>query len=178
MSRYETCDDNRFEIIKELKEYIIEATNIETSPDEMKVLDDICFRLWQLGLTLETKRNLKKLEKENQELKDKLSQFEKPILYMCRARASKDFERMRLIELSTMLNVPIILEDAETLGENKKLTKAIEIIKNKAVNVAKLLISFNTDNGLDYYNYALILFRLTQQEYELLKEVLGNEYNI
>lgn len=63
------CNDNRNEIIKETKEYIIRATNIDTDKDEMKVLDSICFRLWQLGLT---KRNLDKLrayEKANN-LKD------------------------------------------------------------------------------------------------------------
>ncbi len=52
------CNDNRNEIIKETKEYIIRSTNIDTDKDEMKVLDNICFRLWQLGLT---KRNLDKL---------------------------------------------------------------------------------------------------------------------
>ncbi len=65
----EQCNDNRNEIIKETKEYIISATNIDTDKDEMKVLDSICFRLWQLGLT---KRNLDKLrayEKANN-LKD------------------------------------------------------------------------------------------------------------
>lgn len=71
MNRCEMCDDNRFEIIKELKEYIIESSNIETSPDEMKVLDDICFRLWQLGLTLDTKRKLEKLKKAIKLLKEK-----------------------------------------------------------------------------------------------------------
>ena len=58
----EQCNDNRFEIIKETKEYIINATNIDTSPDEMKVLDDICFRLWQLGLTKRNKDKLNELE--------------------------------------------------------------------------------------------------------------------
>lgn len=44
------CTDNRFEIIKRAKEYIINNTNIETSADEMKVLDNFLFRMWQLGL--------------------------------------------------------------------------------------------------------------------------------
>ena len=66
---------------------------------------------------------------------------------------------------------------AETSKElNEALTqyqKAIEILKDKAVNVAKLLLSFKTDNKLDYYNDGLFSFRLTQQEYDLLREVLG-----
>lgn len=43
------CTDNRFEIIEKAKKSIIEATNISTSPDEMKVLDNILYRLWQMG---------------------------------------------------------------------------------------------------------------------------------
>lgn len=43
------CDDNRFELIEKYKKELIEATNIETSPDEMKVLDNILFRFWQMG---------------------------------------------------------------------------------------------------------------------------------
>ena len=45
----ETCDDNRFELIEKYKRKLIEATNIETSEDEMKVLDSIMFRFWQMG---------------------------------------------------------------------------------------------------------------------------------
>ena len=43
------CDDNRFNIIEAAKNKLIEATNIEMCPDEMAVLDDILFRIWQMG---------------------------------------------------------------------------------------------------------------------------------
>ena len=43
------CGDNRFEIINRAKEDIIQSTNIESSEDEMKVLDNILFRCWQMG---------------------------------------------------------------------------------------------------------------------------------
>ena len=43
------CDDNRFELIEKYKKELIDATNIETAPDEMAVLDDILFRFWQMG---------------------------------------------------------------------------------------------------------------------------------
>lgn len=56
----EVCGDNRFEIIEKAKEYIIENTNISSSPEEMKVLDNILFRFWQLRL----------LEKFNPESKE------------------------------------------------------------------------------------------------------------
>lgn len=43
------CDDNRFELIEKYKQKLIEETNIESTPDEMKVLDNILFRFWQMG---------------------------------------------------------------------------------------------------------------------------------
>lgn len=41
--------DNRFEIIAKAKHAILEGTNIDTSEDEMKVLDNFLFRCWQMG---------------------------------------------------------------------------------------------------------------------------------
>ena len=46
---FETCGDNRFEIIEKAKNDILDATNISTSQDEMKVLDSFLFRCWQMG---------------------------------------------------------------------------------------------------------------------------------
>lgn len=43
------CVDNRFELIEKYKQKLIEATNIETSPEEMAVIDNILFRFWQMG---------------------------------------------------------------------------------------------------------------------------------
>ena len=47
------CDaiwgDDRFEIIDEAKRQLLKYTNIETSPDEMKVIDTFLFRCWQMG---------------------------------------------------------------------------------------------------------------------------------
>lgn len=43
------CGDNSFKIINEAKQALIDSTNINTSPDEMVVLDDILFRCWQMG---------------------------------------------------------------------------------------------------------------------------------
>ena len=45
----EICTDNRFEVIAAYKKKLVERTNIETSPDEMAVIDNILFRFWQLG---------------------------------------------------------------------------------------------------------------------------------
>lgn len=50
MERFtEVCGDNRFELIKKYKEKLIEATNIETSKNEMNVIDSVLFRCWQMG---------------------------------------------------------------------------------------------------------------------------------
>ena len=43
------CGDNRFTIINRAKEDIINKTNIESSEDEMKVLESFLFRCWQMG---------------------------------------------------------------------------------------------------------------------------------
>ena len=45
----EVCNDNRFEIIEKAKKHILESTNIDSSPDETKVLDNFLFRCWQMG---------------------------------------------------------------------------------------------------------------------------------
>lgn len=43
------CNDDRFEMIKRVKERLIKGTNIEARPEEMAVIDSILFRFWQLG---------------------------------------------------------------------------------------------------------------------------------
>lgn len=45
----EICDDNRFKIIQKAKDHLLERTNIESSPEEMEVLDNFLFRCWQMG---------------------------------------------------------------------------------------------------------------------------------
>lgn len=43
------CDDGRFELIEKYKLMLMESTNINDSEDELKVLDTILFRFWQMG---------------------------------------------------------------------------------------------------------------------------------
>lgn len=45
----EVCTDDRFNIINNAKKRLLDATNIDSSPDEMAVLDNILFRMWQMG---------------------------------------------------------------------------------------------------------------------------------
>lgn len=43
------CGDNRFELIEKYKQKLLDATNIEDSPEEMAAIDNVLFRLWQIG---------------------------------------------------------------------------------------------------------------------------------
>lgn len=45
----ELCTDGRFEVIARAKEDLLRCTNIDTSPSEISVLDEILFRCWQMG---------------------------------------------------------------------------------------------------------------------------------
>lgn len=63
------CGDNRFEIIERYKNELISATNIESLPEEMAVLDNILFRFWQMGW-------LKEQEAEWLEVDDKHDAFD------------------------------------------------------------------------------------------------------
>ena len=49
MNMFDTCGDNRFEIIEKAKKAILDSTNISGSLDEMKVLDRFLYRCWQMG---------------------------------------------------------------------------------------------------------------------------------
>lgn len=46
----EICSDNRFDVIENVKNLLIEKTNIESSDKEMAVIDNFLFRMWQIGL--------------------------------------------------------------------------------------------------------------------------------
>lgn len=136
--------------------------------------DELCEALTQRDKLYD--ENLE-LQKENQELKEKISKFEKPILYMCRDRRSRELERLRLLELVNTYNVPILLNDFETVKELEKLKKVIDILKEKA-NI-RLHILTNTDGSKIYeiefiFTYYSTIHEITQQQYELLKEVLEN----
>ena len=191
------CDDNQFKVIKELKEYIIEATNIETSPDEMKVLDDICFRLWQLGLTLETKRKLKELQNDIKLNEAQIDDLTLEVANYKHALEEKNEIIMDLKEKNQELETTLLEYKAQEnlywntatnnvnlREENQKLEKAIEIIKNNCVSNTNLWLVVCSRNYEDYKSFVenkdheLVRIEhniLTQQEYELLKEVFGNE---
>lgn len=45
----DVCNDNRFELIKRYTKELLDHTNIETSKQEMEVIDNVLFRFWQMG---------------------------------------------------------------------------------------------------------------------------------
>lgn len=70
-----------------------------------------------------------------------------------------------------------LLEDTNKIyNENQKLKKVFEILQEKIIDKRKIL---NSKNVEEYNNYAIcevyFLNLLTEQEYNLLKEVLENE---
>lgn len=66
------CTDDRFEMIERVRNKLIEYTNIETSDDEMKVIDNILFRFWQMGWL----GMIDKFDKEINNKKDNNSEHE------------------------------------------------------------------------------------------------------
>jgi hypothetical protein len=71
-----TCGDNRFEIIKKAKADIIQATNIQSDHDEMKVLDNMLFRAWQMGWLDKYETDYKeRMKKEYWQLKDRYNKL-------------------------------------------------------------------------------------------------------
>lgn len=170
------CTDNRFKVIEELKNYIIEATNIETSPDEMKVLDDFCFRLWQLDLTLETKRKLKELQNDIKLNETQIDDLTLEVANYKHALEEKNEIIMDLKEKNQELKskyndlmLDFKMFDFNTLKqENEKLKKAIEILKMQTS-----IENIKCENGNIYIvHIGDISVLINKQEYELLKEVL------
>lgn len=61
----------------------------------------------------------------------------------------------------------------QDVGYIEKELKALEIIKEKKVNIILLISSFNNHITIRYYNsWFPDKLKLTQEEYDLLKEVL------
>lgn len=70
------CNDNRFELILKYKKELLDHTNIETSKQEMEVINSVLFRFWQMGWLdklEEYDRQKAEVERLNKEV-DRLSQ--------------------------------------------------------------------------------------------------------
>ena len=135
MESKEMCNDNRFELIEKYKQKLIEATNIETIKDEMAVLDDVLFRLWQM-------KWLDKLEKydrqqaEIEKLKDDLleSNIEIAELYKCKFSAEDVAQN-------------IVIAKTEAYKEFVELLCEDRASNDNTVILAKCLLKELTEKG-------------------------------
>ena len=106
--------------------------------------------------------------------------LEKVVRYSDIEKELKDKEKFE--ELVNMdLDLFMKAVDIKCLIEDyQKFKKALEIIKEKRVDVNSLIIEIETEeecgkkyyNALKHYNKCVIHEILTQEEYDLLKEVL------
>ena len=69
------CGDDRFEIIEAAKKRLLKATNIESSPKEMEVLDSLLFRMWQMGWLPKLAEQKKEVNYDNETIKDILDEL-------------------------------------------------------------------------------------------------------
>lgn len=60
----EVCTDGRFELIEKYKNQLFEGTNIEECKEDMKAIDSILFRFWQMGWLDELEKEVDKSKAE------------------------------------------------------------------------------------------------------------------
>lgn len=94
------CGDNRLEIIQKAKDDLRQATNIDSSPEEIAVLDNILFRAWQMGWLDKYEPDYKeRMKKEYWQLKDRYNKLHKMVTKY--EAGTLDFEPTCSLELLT-----------------------------------------------------------------------------
>ena len=130
------CRDNRFEIIEKAKEKLLNATNIEDSKEEMKVLTNILFRMWQAGLINEEKLEINKLQKENsieediELLQDETSSL--GLFFKCKCS-----EKYKIALEHILSDYKRVLKENEEL-KNEVMEKDLEIIGKEEYTKASM----------------------------------------
>ena len=121
------CGDNRFELINKYKQRLIKATNIETAKNEMKVIDNILFRFWQMGW-LEMLDNQRKAYDDYQ--------------------AAMDRKEKEKHDLAVLLNA--------TRDTMKTLQYTIKLLKNLGYTQRELILEYqkqlNIETIVDFYD--------------------------
>ena len=143
MKENSICGDNRFEIIEKAKEMLLNATNIEDSKEEMKVLTNILFRMWQVGLINEEKLEINKLQKENsiaEDIKIIEEKMNKELDFLIE-NANKT-EQLTAISIIAMKE-PIILLFLSILSDYKRVLKENEELKNDYENLSNSVVVKN-----------------------------------
>ena len=121
--------DNRFEIIEKAKEMLLNATNIEDSKEEMKVLTNILFRMWQVGLINEEKLDINKLQKENS-IEEDIKVLENAI--KCNEKQYEEIGVHIILQNDEQEAIEHILSDYKRVLEiNEFLLKENEILKEE-----------------------------------------------
>ena len=125
--------DNRFEIIEKAKEMLLNTTNIEDSKEEMKVLTNILFRMWQVGLINEEKLDINKLQKENS-IEEDIKVLENAI--KCNEKQYEEIGVHIILQNDEQEAIEHILSDYKrVLKENEKLQeKLLDVLERAKSN--------------------------------------------
>lgn len=105
MEEKEQCGDNRFEVIEKAKKHLLSSTNIESSKEEMKVLDNFLIRCWQMGW-LDKYNDAKHSNSEN--IGKNLKEFNLEAAKLGKPVCTRDGRKARIICFDARCNLPII----------------------------------------------------------------------
>lgn len=133
MKENSICRDNRFEIIEKAKEKLLNATNIEDSKEETKVLTNILFRMWQAGLINEEKLEINKLQKENSREED---------IKILKELGQKYYKNGE-IKIKALSGAKYIWTLQNLLSDYKRVLKENEELKNDYENLSNSVVVKN-----------------------------------
>ena len=105
MEEKEQCGDNRFEVIEKAKKHLLSSTNIESSKEEMKVLDNFLIRCWQMGW-LDKYNDTKHSNSEN--IRKNLKEFDINLAKQGKPVCTRDGRKARLICFDKKGAYPIV----------------------------------------------------------------------
>ena len=145
--------------------------NREQPTKYISVLRGVYNRLEKKAEELEKEKQ--KLEEENQGLKNSLEKCGTHIEVIEKELRRLENKNQTLKERLYKVQY-LEKENSNLFGENQKLKKALKILEDKTIHFPFLKRTRNVEiynKHSDTYNYD----ELTQEEYELLKEVLGND---
>ena len=149
------------EALEQLNIFISREKHINS--EKNKIVNDCVSQIKQALERLEV------LEKNSDKvIKDSVNLINKNLeLQQTNEKLEKDNNTLEALLSQTKIDY------VKTLSENEKLKKVIEFLKNKLTVEIKQHICSDS-YYLDYSDYCYVDSNLTQQEYDLLKEVLGD----
>lgn len=158
-----TNNDNRFEMIDRAKKDLLENTNIETSPEEMKILDNILFGCYQMGwLEKYSERTESREGQENKNKKDDATDYRLLLKHL------KEIEISQSLIINAILTAFVIISDKKdelklSDGENSLISHGIiamqaalehiEIISGMKETVDKFASKIKIFEGDDVFNF-------------------------